>query len=168
LLDERFVLDVAGPNERYLHGVPRDRITLHGLLEPSQLRELYWSADVFVSPVRPEGPDGPPAELGLIDGFPTTTACESLASGCALISANPRGEEWVLAPGEHYLQIPVQDHVALAEALDRLERDRDLRDRLAEQGAARVREMMDVHETARLKLEAMGFELAAAPASQSG
>jgi glycosyltransferase involved in cell wall biosynthesis len=168
LLDARFVLDIAGPNERYLDGIPRNRITLHGFLEPAQLRELYWSADAFVSPVRPEGPDGPAEELGLIDGFPTTTASEALASGCALISSNPRGEQWVLAAGEHYLEIPIQDHVALAGALDQLERDRELRDRLAERGASRIREMMDVHQTARLKLQAMGFEVAAAQASQSG
>jgi glycosyltransferase involved in cell wall biosynthesis len=168
LLDARFVLDIAGPNERYLDGIPRNRITLHGFLEPAQLRELYWSADAFVSPVRPEGPDGPVEELGLIDGFPTTTASEALASGCALISSNPRGDQWVLTAGEHYLEIPVQDHVALAGALDQLERDRELRDRLAERGASRVREMMDVYETARLKLQVMGFDVAAAQASQSG
>lgn len=168
LLDARFVLDIAGPNERYLEGIPRDRITLHGFLEPEKLRELYWSADAFVSPVRPEGPDGPPEELGLIDGFPTTTASEALASGCALVSSNPRGDHWVLAAGEHYLEIPVQDHVALAAALDQLERDRALRDRLAQQGASRVREMMDVQETTRLKLGVMGFDVAAARASGSG
>jgi glycosyltransferase involved in cell wall biosynthesis len=168
LLDARFALDIAGPNERYLEGIPRDGITLHGFLEPEKLRELYWSADVFVSPVRPEGPDGPPEELGLIDGFPTTTASEALASGCALISSNPRGDHWVLAAGEHYLEIPVQDHVALAGALDQLERDRGLRDRLAEQGASRVREMMDVHATTRLKLGVMGFDVAPARVFGSG
>ncbi|HET6865839.1 MAG TPA: glycosyltransferase [Solirubrobacteraceae bacterium] len=168
LLDARFVLDIAGPNERYLEGIPRDRITLHGFLEPERLRELYWSADAFVSPVRPEGPDGPPEELGLIDGFPTTTASEALASGCALISANPRGDHWVLAAGEHYLEIPSQDPVALAGALDQLERDRELRDRLARQGASRVREMMDVQATTRLKLGVMGFDVAAARAAASG
>jgi glycosyltransferase involved in cell wall biosynthesis len=162
LLDDRFHLDIAGPNERYLEGVPRDRITMHGILEQAKLRELYWSADAFVSPVRPEGHDGPPEELGLVDGFPTSTACEALASGCALISSNPRREDWIVTADEHYLEIPVQDHVALASALDQLERDRDLRDRLAERGAARVREVMDVRKVARAKVEAMGFTVGTA------
>jgi glycosyltransferase involved in cell wall biosynthesis len=162
LLDDRFHLDIAGPNERYLEGVPRDRITMHGILEQAKLRELYWSADAFVSPVRPEGHDGPPEELGLVDGFPTSTACEALASGCALISSNPRGEDWIVTADEHYLEIPVQDHVVLASALDQLERDRDLRDRLAERGAARVREVMDVRKVARAKVEAMGFTVGTA------
>jgi glycosyltransferase involved in cell wall biosynthesis len=166
LLDDRFHLDIAGPNERYLEGIPQDRITLHGILEQAKLRDLYWAADAFVSPVRPEGTDGPPEELGLVDGFPTSTACEALASGCALISANPRGEDWIVRDGEHYLEIPVQDHVALAEALDLLERDRDLRDRLAEHGAARVREVMDASKVARAKVQAMGFAVASPSPSQ--
>ena len=156
LLDDRFHLEIAGPNERYLEGVPRDGITFHGTLPPAQLRELYWTAHAFLSPVRPEGLDGQPGEIGLIDGFPTSTACEALASGCALISSNPRGDDWILAAGRHYLPIAMQDPVALAEAIDLLERDRDLRDSLAERGAARIREAMDVHEVARAKLEAMG------------
>lgn len=163
-LDERFHLHIAGPNERYVQGRPRDRITLHGFLEQPKLRGLYWACDVFVSPVRPEGPDGQPGEIGLVDGFPTSTACEALASGCALISSNPRHEDWILTAGDHYLEVPAQDHVALAQALDLLERDRDLRDRLAKQGAARVRERMDVRRVAGAKLEAMQFNLARASA----
>jgi glycosyltransferase involved in cell wall biosynthesis len=162
LLDDRFHLHIAGPNERYLHGVPRDRITFHGILEQAKLRELYWASDAFVSPVRPSGMEGQPGEVGLVDGFPTSTACEALASGCALISSNPRGEDWILTAGEHYLEIPMQDPAALARGLDDLERDRDLRDALAERGAARIREVMNVREVARAKLEAIGMELASA------
>lgn len=167
-LDDRFHLHIAGPNERYLQGIPRDRITFHGILEQAKLRELYWAADAFVSPVRPEGPDGQPGEVGLVDGFPTSTACEALASGCALISSNPRGEDWIVTAGEHYIEVPMQDAGALAEALDRLERDRDLRDAVAERGAARIREVMEVHKVARAKLAAMGFALATASPRQSG
>jgi glycosyltransferase involved in cell wall biosynthesis len=159
LLDDRFHLHIAGPNERYLQGIPRDRITFHGILEQAKLRDLYWACDAFVSPVRPEGPDGQPGEVGLVDGFPTSTACEALASGCALISANPRGEDWIVVDGEHYTEIPMRDPDALARALDRLERDRALRDRLAQQGADRIREVMNVHTVARAKLEAMGFAI---------
>jgi glycosyltransferase involved in cell wall biosynthesis len=167
LLDDRFHLHIAGPNERYLAGAPLERITFHGILEQAKLRDLYWSADVFVSPVRPEGPDGRPGEVGLVDGFPTSTACEALASGCALVSSNPRAEDWIVSAGEHYLEIPVQDHRALADALDRLERDRLLRDQLAERGAARIREVMDVRKVAQAKLEAMGLVPAAAPVAQA-
>ena len=157
LLDGRFHLDIAGPNEGYLKGVQQDRITFHGILEPARLRELYWTADAFVSPVRPEGPDGRPGEVGLIDGFPTSTACEALASGCALISSNPRGDDWILTAGRHYLEVGMDDPVALAEAIDLLERDRNLRDSIAERGAARIRAAMDVRTVTRAKLDAMGI-----------
>jgi glycosyltransferase involved in cell wall biosynthesis len=162
-LDDRFHLHIAGPNERYLEGLSRDRITFHGTLPPERLRDLYWNCDAFVSPVRPEGPDGPPGEVGLVDGFPTSTACEALASGCALISSNPRQEDWILRAGEHYAEVPMGDPDALAAALDDLERDRGLRDALASRGAVRIKEIMDVNAVARAKLAAMG--LVSAPAS---
>ena len=84
-LDERFHLHVVGPHEPFVRGYPPERLTYHGVLKPAELRELYRNCDAFVSPVRPEGPDGMPGEVGLVDGFPTTTACEALASGCALV-----------------------------------------------------------------------------------
>jgi glycosyltransferase involved in cell wall biosynthesis len=157
-LDERFHLHVVGPHAPVAH----DRITFHGVLKPHELRSVYWGCDAFVSPVRPEGPDGLPGEAGLVDGFPTTTACEALASGCALVSANPRGEHWVLEPEEHFIEFPVGDAVALAGAVRRLEADRDLRDALARAGAARIRELMDVQNVVAAKLEAMGLAPVAA------
>jgi hypothetical protein len=153
LLDERFHLHVVGPHAP----VPDPRITFHGVLKPHALRSVYWACDVFVSPVRPEGPDGLPGEVGLVDGFPTTTASEALASGCALVSSNPRGEHWLLEPGEHFIEFPVGDAAALAAAVTRLEADRDLRDALARRGAARIRELMDVQSVVAAKLDAMGL-----------
>jgi glycosyltransferase involved in cell wall biosynthesis len=158
LLDERFHLHVVGPHERYLHGIPADRVTAHGFLKPAELRGVYWGCDAFVSPVRIEGPGGRPGEIGLVDGFPTSTACDALSSGCALVTSNPRDEHWIVRPDEHYLEFPVQDHQALAAALQRLEADRDLRDALARRGSARIHEVMNVGRVAAAKLQAMGRE----------
>jgi glycosyltransferase involved in cell wall biosynthesis len=154
-LDERFHMHVVGAHEPFVRHVPPDRLTYHGVLRPADLRGVYWGCDAFISPVRPEGPDGRPGEIGLVDGFPTTTACEALASGCALVSSNPRGEHWIVEPEEHFFEFPVQDADALAATLRRLEADRDLRDRVAEQGAARIREVMDVRRVVDAKLRAM-------------
>jgi glycosyltransferase involved in cell wall biosynthesis len=156
-LDERFHMHVVGPQEGLVEHIPPDRLSFHGRLAPAALRGVYWACDAFVSPVRPEGPDAHPAEVSLVDGFPTTTASEALASGCALVSSNPRGEHWLVEPDVHYLEFPVRDADALADALRRLEADRDLRDRMAEQGAARVREVMDVRHVVDAKLRAMGL-----------
>jgi glycosyltransferase involved in cell wall biosynthesis len=161
-LDERFHMHVVGPHQPYVSHVPPERLTYHGPLDPIELRGVYWACDAFISPVRVAGQEGAPGERGLVDGFPTSTACDALASGCALVSSNPRGEHWILEPEEHFLEFPVQDADALAAALRRLEADRALRDRLAERGAARIREVMDVREVVDAKLRAMG--LAGVPA----
>jgi glycosyltransferase involved in cell wall biosynthesis len=126
-LGERFHLHVVGPHEDHQH----ERVTLHGSLDPADLRGLFWACDAFVA-----------------DAV-TATACEALASGCALVAAHDEhGIEDVVEVGE-------QDADALVDALRRLEADRDLRDRLAERGAARVREVMDVRRVVDAKLRAM-------------
>jgi glycosyltransferase involved in cell wall biosynthesis len=156
-LDDRFHLHVVGPHETFVAHIPPERLTFHGVLKPLELRGVYWACDAFVSPVRQSGSEADPGEVGLVDGFPTTTACEALASGCALVSSNPRSEHWIVEPDKHFLEFPVQDADALAAALRRLEADRDLRDGLAERGAARIREVMDVRRVVDAKLEAMGL-----------
>jgi glycosyltransferase involved in cell wall biosynthesis len=150
-------LDVVGPHRPHLAAMPADRVTLHGWLEPDALREVYWNADVFISPVRAEGPDATPSERGVVDGFPTTAASEALCSGCALISSNPRRESWLLRDGEHYLEVPVADPPALAAAIRRLADDPAERRRLAAAGAARLREVGDARAVVAAKLEAMGL-----------
>jgi glycosyltransferase involved in cell wall biosynthesis len=157
-LDGEVHLDVVGPRRHLqLHTLPPETTTFHEWLPPERLREVYWGADVFVSPVSVEGPDAPPGEVGVVDGFPTTAASEAVASGCALIGSNPRGEDWLLRAGEHYLEIPMHDPDALADALRALATDRRERDRLARAGAQRLREVGDVRRVVAAKLAAMGL-----------
>ena len=137
---------------------PPGVLTMHHWLSPEHLRDVYWGADVFVSPVRPEGQDAPPGERGVVDGFPTTAASEALCSGMALISSNPRGEDWLLRSGEHYLEIPIADPQALAEAIVALANDPAERARLAWAGAERLREAGDVRAVVAAKLAAMGLD----------
>jgi hypothetical protein len=73
------------------------------------------------------------------------------------VSSNPRAEHWIVEPDVHYLEFPVRDADALAATLQRLEADRDLRDALAERGAARVRERGNVRRVVDVKLAAMGL-----------
>jgi glycosyltransferase involved in cell wall biosynthesis len=157
-LDERFHLHVVGPHE----GASGGRLTFHGVLNRTELRALYWECDAFVSPTRRAGQDGPRDEIGVIDAFPTSSAAEALATGCALVSSNPRGDEWILAPETDFLAVPARDAGALAEALRRLADDRDLRDTLAARGAARIREVTDVDRVVDAKLAAMGLAKVAA------
>jgi glycosyltransferase involved in cell wall biosynthesis len=150
-------LDVVGPHEHRRDEVADERVAFYGWLKPPQLREIYWRGDIFISPVRAEGQDAPPGERGVVDGFPTTAASEALCSGLALISSNPRGEDWILRAGEHYAEIPVADPAALAETITRLAADPAERARLARDGAARLREIGDVRAVVAAKLAAMGL-----------
>ena len=161
-LDDRFHMHVVGPHDPFVANIPPERLTFHGVLKPVELRGVYWAAMRSCRRSVNPGPEADPGEVGLVDGFPTTTACEALASGCALLSSNPRSEHWIVEPDVHFLEFPVQDADALAAALRRLEADRDLRDGLAERGAARIREVMDVRRVVDAKLQAM--DLAPVPA----
>ena len=149
-------MDIVGPHEKRRASLPANT-TLHGWLQPEALREVYWNADVFVSPVRAEAQDAPPGERGVVDGFPTTAASEAVISGLALISSNPRGEDWLLRAGDHYREVPVANAPALAEAIAELAADPAERSRLARDGAARLREIGDVRSVVAAKLAAMGL-----------
>jgi glycosyltransferase involved in cell wall biosynthesis len=151
-------LHVVGPHDRAREETRDERVAFYGWLQPAELREIYWAGDIFISPVRAEGQDAPPGERGVVDGFPTTAASEALCSGLALISSNPRNEDWLLRAGEHYEQVPVADPGALAEAIRRLAADPAERARLARDGAARLREVGGASAVVAAKLAAMGLD----------
>lgn len=154
-LPDGFHLDIVGPNEPYLGDLTNPRVRAHGWLGPAELRELYWNCDVFVSPSTVEVDDK--LEIGMIDGFPTTAAAEAMASGCALVSSNPRREFRGLRPDEEYVEIPERDPETLARVLVELRRDRDRVAELASRGAERVRAFSTEVVVAQ-KLAAMGLD----------
>ena len=137
MLPEGFHLDIVGPNERHLRRLENARFRAHGWLGPTELRRLYESCDVFVSPATVETEDT--LTRGTIDGFPTTAAAEAMASGCALVSSNPRREFRGLRPDLHYVDVPEREPEALVDALKMLQADREQLAALAARGAARVR-----------------------------
>lgn len=158
LLPDDFHLDIVGPHRRHL-GELREGTnwTYHGWLTPERLREVYRRAGVFVSPVSTDRPDEPDGEPGMVDGFPTTCARDAMATGCCLVSANPRGERRVFRPGVDYIEIPERDPEALAKVLLDLRDDPALYRRIAPSGSARVRERVSVRATVETKLQAMGL-----------
>lgn len=156
-LSDGFHLDLVGPHRRHLPKLTNPHVTFHGWLDPASLRDVYQRADVFVSPVAADTACDEGGEPGMSDGFPTSTAIDAVATGCALITSNPRGETRVFRPDVHYLAIPPRDPAALASALRRLRDDAELRQRLAESGMLRVRERMSVDRGVREKLAVMGI-----------
>jgi glycosyltransferase involved in cell wall biosynthesis len=89
---------------------------------PSQvdLREIYRTAAVYLSPSHTEGWPLPPAE--------------AMACGCALISTNIPGVADYARNGETAMLTPVGDIDAMAAAISTLLSDKDLRQRLAAAG----------------------------------
>jgi glycosyltransferase involved in cell wall biosynthesis len=153
-LPDGFRLDIVGPNEAHLPRLTNPRHQAHGWLGPRELLELYRDCDVFVSPSTVEVEDE--LAMGMIDGFPTTAAAEAMSSGCALVSSNPRGEFRALRPGKEYVDVPDRDADALVRVLEELKEDREWLARLAERGAARVREF-STEVVVATKLAEMGL-----------
>jgi glycosyltransferase involved in cell wall biosynthesis len=153
-LPEGFSLDLVGPHDAELARLKNPHFRAHGWLEPAELLELYKRTDVFVSPSTVETEDE--LAIGMIDGFPTTAAAEAMASGCVLVSSNPRKEFRALRPGHDYVDVPDRDPHALAETLMKLNGDRGHLARMAVRGAARVREFSTEVVVTR-KLAAMGL-----------
>jgi colanic acid/amylovoran biosynthesis glycosyltransferase len=76
------------------------------------------------------------------DGLPTVIL-ESLALGTPVVATPVTGIPEAVLDGQTGLLVPEGDAVALADALDRLVDDADLRCRLAEQGRRHVEERFD-------------------------
>lgn len=84
-------------------------------------------ASVFVLPSRYEG-------------FPNSLL-EAMALGVACVATRcPTGPEEIIMDGENGLLVPVEDPTALANAIDRLLGDTELRDRLGRAARERARE----------------------------
>lgn len=80
-------------------------------------------------------------------------APEAMLSGAAVIATNGGGMPDLVEHERTGLLVPMGDAEAMADAIERLLRNKDLRQRLAEAGRQRAREMFDPHKHAR---EVMG------------
>ncbi|MEA2481524.1 MAG: hypothetical protein QOJ07_3446 [Thermoleophilaceae bacterium] len=164
-LGDGFHLDLVGPHRRHLPRITKPDYTWHGWTTPAELRDIYHGADVFVSPVTTDTFSDEKSEPGTVDGFPTSTAVDAMATGICLVTSNPRQEHRVVRPAEHYVEIPERDPEALAAVLTELRDDRAARLAVAERGMRRIRETMAVELGVAGKLRAMGL---AAGASDGG
>jgi len=125
-----------------------DRVTFHGPLTQAETRERMRAAAVLAAPCV-VGVDGNR------DGLPTVIL-ESLALGTPVVATPVTGIPEAVLDGRTGLLVPEGDTAALAEALDRLVGDTDLRCRLAEQGRRHVEERFDARKNSRLLREVLG------------
>lgn len=76
-------------------------------------------------------------------------APEAMLSGSVVIATNGGGMPDLVEHERTGLLVPMGDAESMADAIERLLRNRDLRQRLAEAGRQRAREMFDPHKHAR-------------------
>jgi glycosyltransferase involved in cell wall biosynthesis len=137
-LDVEATLAGGGPEERSLRlqvekeGIV-DRVRFPGYLTQEDLIPLYQDADIFVLP----------AVLEQHWGIPNVLV-EALACGVPVVTTPLPSLPELVEDGVHGLVARNQDPGDLAERIERLARDPELRRRLAEAGRRRVGERFDI------------------------
>lgn len=101
-------------------------ITLAGYLDSVKLHQAYRAADLFVFPSWSEG-------------FPTVIT-EAMDAGLPIVTTYIRGAADHLKEGEHVYFVPPRDPEKLADTIDRLLRDSDLRAQMAQANRLKVKE----------------------------
>lgn len=104
-----------------------DRVRFPGKVPDEELHDWYEAADVFVLPsVEPS------EAFGVVQ-------LEAMAYRTPVVNTDlPTGVPWVSRDGETGLTVPPRDADALADAVDRLLADPDLRERYGRRGRERV------------------------------
>jgi colanic acid/amylovoran biosynthesis glycosyltransferase len=129
-----------------------NRVKLPGPRPQGELIEVVGSAAVFAAPCVVGGD-------GNRDGLPTVLL-EAMALGTPCVSTDVTGIPEVLRNGETGLMVPQHDPAALADAIERLLADPELRVGLAGRARRLVEEKFDVRRNAALLRET--FEAARA------
>lgn len=144
LLDsDDFHLHLVGNWEDQLGCFINNRITFHGLLAPEQLKMLYQSCHVFINCST--------SDHMALDGFPTTAAVDAMATGCLLVTTNPRNDQLILKEGSHYIQIDANE-ISLLYALYWIRDHLPKAKQIAAKGAKTVKSVFDMKKIVKAKL----------------
>lgn len=126
LPDARLLLSGVGPDLEETRRRADGRVTVTGYTSYEQAPAIYARGGIFVSPTYAEG-------------F-SNTILEAMAAGMAIVAGRAVGVVDCLRDGDNALLVTPGDVAGLAAAIDRLRRDRTLRERLATAALAEVRE----------------------------
>jgi phosphatidylinositol alpha-1,6-mannosyltransferase len=135
----------AGPDRPRLEGLAfhlgiSQIVSFLGPIPDYDLPEVYRSADLFVMPVRQEGPD--------VEGF-GLVFLEASASGLPVIAGRSGGASEAVRDGETGILVEPGNSEALAEAIFELVQDAGKRERLSQAGRRLAETEMSWDQAAR-------------------
>jgi glycosyltransferase involved in cell wall biosynthesis len=150
---------VGGDWSHEIGQIKHPNYTYHGTLLPEKLREVMYKCHIIVNPTY-KGKVPTLHRFMLhdkgcvsIDAFPTTVAAEAMATGCCMISTNPRQDHSALSPSEDYLKVREESAEDLAEAIERLYRDQDEMLSTAHKGRLKILEFFDAKKNVAFKYD---------------
>ncbi len=117
-------------------------VTLEGARSQEELVACYTAATVVTLPCVV-------LDNGDRDGIPNVLV-EAMSMGCPVVSTNISGIPELIQDGENGLLVPPRDAVALADSLERVLRDAQLRRNLGDAASATIAERFDLDVNARL------------------
>jgi colanic acid/amylovoran biosynthesis glycosyltransferase len=109
---------------------------LEGRLDGSAIRRFLQNSHLFVAPFVE-------TETGDKDGIPTSLL-EAMASGLTAVATDAGSITEVIGDGHDGLIVGQRDGKALADAIERLLSNEQMRSRMGEQAAAKIRKSFDV------------------------
>jgi glycosyltransferase involved in cell wall biosynthesis len=129
------------------------RVRLAGAMTSDAVAQRLRDADVLVAP-------SVPTSDGRREGIPIVIM-EAMASGLAVVASQLSGIPELVEDGRSGLLVPPGDEAAIAEAIERLARDPDLRRRLGSAGRERVEQAFHADRSAARLVELFDSAVAA-------
>jgi phosphatidylinositol alpha-mannosyltransferase len=155
--DQRLLIVGTGPQEREARRYVATRglkgVEFLGRVSDTEKAQLYRTADVFASPAT--GGES----FGIV-------LLEAMAAGTPIVCSDIHGYKGVVRRGREGLLVPPRQPRELAVALDRLLRDRALREQMGAAGQARAEEFSWPRVTAKVE-DYYGFVIRRLAASGS-
>ena len=118
------------------------RVIFHGQLERPEIVGMLRRADVFTLP-------SVPTDSGRREGIPVVLM-EAMASGLPVVSSDISGIPELVESGSSGLLVPPRNSEALADSLEQLSKDPDLRKKLGKAGRAKVNQEFDLFTNASI------------------
>lgn len=152
-----FTIAGEGPMEQELRNLARElgiesRVRFAGFLSQDALRALYRDSHIFLQPSETAGGD--------VEGVPNAML-EAMACGLPVVTTRHGGISEVVCDGRTGLLCDEGDAGAVADAMDRLASDGNLRSRIARAGSDFVKDMFSadrqIANIERLYREAAGL-----------